>query len=114
MNISANAFLLYAIKKVNLGNSISYNFMIALSISDLCLGAIAQPLHSLAYIDIFTSKASVKIVHLVAKATVFVPSQFSGFMMFLTSLDRYLHMKHLNQYNAHMTHRRRLLLIYLL
>ena len=112
VNIFANAFLLYAIKKVNLGNSISYRFIIALSISDLCVGLIAQPLHSLVYADIITNRPSVKIVHLLAKITVFVPSQFSGFMIFLTSLDRYLHMKYLNQYNAHMTHRKGLLLIH--
>ena len=111
-NICASAFLLYAIKKVSLGNSISYRFIIALSISDLCVGAIAQPLYSLAYADIITNRASVKIVHLVATLAAYMSSQFSGFMIFLISLDRYLHMKHLNQYNVHMTHRRGLLLIY--
>ena len=111
-NISANAFLLYTIKKVNLGNSISYRFIIALSISDLCVGAIAQPLYSLAYADIITNRTSVKIVGLVAKLAAYMSSQFSGFMIFLISLDRYLHMKHLNRYNVHMTHRRGLLLIY--
>ena len=105
MNTSANAFPLYAIKKVNLGNSISYRFIIALNISDLCVGAIAQPLYSIAYADIITNSASVKVVHLDAKVAGYVPSQLSGFMTFLTSLYRYLHMKYLNEYNAHMTHR---------
>ena len=103
MNIFANAFLLYAIKKLKLATNVSYRFIAALTISDLCLGAIAQPMMSLIYADIFTDTAVDEIMEIVAEFIGYLPSQFSGLAIFLISLDRYLHMKHLNLYNLHMT-----------
>lgn len=106
MNIASNTFLLYAIKKLNLDTNASYRFIIALAVSDLYTGIIAQPLYSLVYADISADKSHAKIMQIIAKFSGYVPCQFSALMIFLISLDRYLHMKHLNLYNLHMTKRK--------
>ena len=101
-----NAFLLYAIKKLKLDVNTSYRFITALTISELCLSTIGQPLYSLLYADVFPDEAFGEIMEIAAQFVGYVTCQFSGLMIFLISLDRYFHMKHLNLYNLHMTKRK--------
>lgn len=111
MNIFANAFLLYAIKKLQLGTTVSYRFIIALTISDLCLGALVQPMFSLIYADLFKDTTISQVMKIIAEFAGYLSSYFSVLAVFLISFDRYLHMKHLNLYNLHMNKTRGSLLI---
>ena len=112
MNVFSNAFLLYTVRKLKLGTSISYRFIIALAISELLVGGTAQPLFSVVYADTFTNKSYARIIYVVVEVAAILPCQFSALMILLISLDRYLHMKHLTLYNIHMTRRRGNILIF--
>ena len=106
MNISSNVFLLYTVRKLKLGTSVFYRFVVALAISELFIGGTIQPLFSAVYADTFGGKSYARIINIVIAVAAIVLCQFSVLMIHLISLDRYLHMKHLNLYNAHMTRRR--------
>ena len=111
INIFSNAFLLYTVRKLKLGTRVSYRFVVALAISELVVGATIQPLFSVVYADTFASKFHATTLHVAVEATAVVPVQFSTLMILLISVDRYLHMKHLNLYNVYMTRRRGNILI---
>ena len=111
MNVSSNAFLLYTVRKLKLGTSVFYRFVVALAISELLLGATVQPLFSVIYADTFANKSYARTIHVVSEVAAIVLCQFSVLMILLISLDRYLHMKYLILYNAHMSRRRGNILI---
>ena len=112
MGLSANVALLFAIKKLKLHISISYRFIIALVISDLCLSAIALPLQSLQYSGVFANTDYAEIMEIASTFISYILSQFSGLMIFTVSMDRYFHMKYLHLYNTEMTRRKGNVLIF--
>ena len=110
-NIIINSFLSYAIIKIKLHRKISYRFILCLNMSDLCVGAIVQPLLS-ARLAI-TDPKILPILRILVQFTGIVFCEISGVMTTVISLDRYLHMRHLQYYNAHMTPKRATILIIL-
>eukprot|EP00112_Aurelia_sp_Birch-Aquarium-sp1_P018396 Seg4381.1 transcript_id=Seg4381.1/GoldUCD/mRNA.D3Y31 product="hypothetical protein" protein_id=Seg4381.1/GoldUCD/D3Y31 len=108
-NIIINSFLSYAIIKLKLHRKISYRFILCLNISDLCVGAIVQPLLS-ARLAI-TDPKILPVLKIVLQFTGIVFCEISGVMTNVISLDRYLHMRHLQYYNAHMTPKKATILI---
>ena len=108
-NIFINSTLIYLIFKLKLLRNISYRFILCLSLSDLCVGTIVQPFLPLALSTSDPMKlAMVKIILLVCGI---LSAQTSLTMTTVIALDRYLRVKHLLQYNSHMTKRRANLLI---
>lgn len=109
MNIGINSFLIYTIYKLRLFRKISYRFILCLSISDLCVGIIVQPMLSARFLVNDPEILPLLRISLQFVGIIFV--QTSGVLTAVISLDRYLHMKHLMYYNSHMTKQRASLLI---
>ena len=108
-NILANMFLIYALSKLRQLSKVSYKLILCLSMSDFCVGLILQPLvTAVMFVD---SKELSCHCKLAAQSFSFMFCQFSGVMIMIITLDRYLHMKYLNKYSLHMTHRVAYLLI---
>ena len=108
-NIFINSTLIYLIFKLKLLKNISYRFILCLSLSDLCVGTIVQPLLSLTLST--SDPVTLALFKLILLVCGIMFAQTSFTMTTVISLDRYLRMKHLLQYNSHMTKRRANLLI---
>ncbi len=105
-NIVINAFLIYAIWKLKLLNSISHRLIVCLNISDICIAVFLQPLFS----AILLQRGAIRL-RLAAQFFSFTFCQFSGVMTLIITLDRYIHMKYLQSYNLYMTPKRASFLI---
>ena len=108
-NIVINSTLIYIIFKLKLLRNISYRFILCLSVSDLCVGTIVQPLLSLTLSTSDPATLALYVIILLVCSIMF--AQTSLTMTTVISLDRYLRMKHLLQYNSHMTNQKANLLI---
>ena len=106
MVIMLNSFLCHAIRKLKLLKTVSYRFILALAISDLCNGLLVQPLYTLEYANAFRGSQYVQEFQVIMQFLAYVVGQYSGFMVVVISIDRYLHMKHLNNFNVYMTSNR--------
>ena len=109
LNIGVNSVLIYIIFRLKLQRKISHRFILCLSISDLCVGIIIQPLLSVRLA--VSDPAVLSLIRLVLVFLGITFVQTSGVMTGVIALDRYLHMRHLLYYNSHMTKRRASLLI---
>ena len=102
-NIIANMFLIYALSRLKQLSKISYKLILCLSISDFCVGLILQPLVT---VVMFVNGEELSChSKLAAQSFSFLFCQFSGVMIMIITLDRYLHMKYLNKYSLYMTPR---------
>lgn len=111
INVAINAVLCHAIVKLKLLSTISYRLVMVLNISDLCIAFIEQPLMSIGYLYAFHGVNQATNIQLVIQFGSFSLCQFSGVMILIIALDRYLHMKYLNRYATVMTSRRACILL---
>ena len=103
-NICVNSTLIYIICKLRLLKKISYRLILSLSVSDLCVGIIVQPMLSARFL--ISDPRILLLLRLVLQFFGIMFVQTSAIMTAVISLDRYLHMKHLMYYNSHMTKKR--------
>ena len=102
-NIFLNGFLIHAILKLQKPLNLSYKLIVCLSISDFCVGLLAQSLfETVLLVDHEKANCTWNIA---TQCIVYLTLQFSGLMVIIISLDRYIHMKYLNKYNEYMTTR---------
>lgn len=109
VNICINLLLIYLIYKMRLFRKISYRFIMCLSISDLGVGLLVQPILTARLL--IHNKTQLMLIRLCLQFFGIIFVQTSAILTAVISLDRYLHMKHLMYYNTHMTKRRANLLI---
>ena len=112
MGIWMNALLCFAIWKLKLLNTISYRFILALTTSDIHISLFVQPLYNLEYSQILHKYQYVEEFQVIMQFFAFTMGQYSGIMVVVMSIDRYLHMKYLNQYSSYMTSKRANILIF--
>ena len=109
LNILTNCFLICALIKTRQTKKISSQFILCLSISDCCVGLILQPMVIL-LLTYFVKDRNCAL-EMTAEFLSYVFPQISGVMIMIVALDRFLHMKHLNQYSLYMTRKRGSLLV---
>ncbi len=104
-NVFANGLLLYSIHKRRLLKSVSYTFILALIVCDLCVAVLCMPFTiATLYIKEDTdTSSSYCIIRLCTEFLAFLLCECSGILIMNVSIDRYLHMKHLQRYNSYMT-----------
>lgn len=100
LTILSNAILMYTLHKTKQLNTISNKLILAMSISDLGLGAIAFPMIVIFHIKrtVFKSCVFDKII---AYVTLFF-AFFSLLMLYCLSIDRYFRVMKMNNYNLYM------------
>ena len=98
--IITNSLLIYALFKTNQAKTISSKFIMMMCISDICIGSIGQPLTitMVAIKEKFRDCALEKSVEYV----MFFLANFSWFMLFWISVDRYFQVTKLNRYSEYM------------
>ena len=109
-NVFLNLSLSLLLKNTNQLGRLSSKLIICLSISDCCIGLIAQPI--LTYMC-FTDGNNTSLCQ-AEKTWRFLSvtlGEFSGLMILVISIDRYVHMRYLHKYQAIMTKRRAVTLI---
>ena len=111
ISLPLNVILCHAILKLRLMKKTSFCFIFALTISDLCSILILHPLYFVEYTYAFTGENNTNNVQLAIQFGAFTFCQFSGVMILIMALDRYLQMKYLNRYPSVMTKKRALILI---
>lgn len=107
-----NSLLCFAILRMKLLSTISYRFILALSISDLFIAVIVQPLYSLEYSQLLSKTGMRRVFPILIELLATVFGMYSGIMVVIISFDRYLHMKFVNHYNFYMTIKRANFLIF--
>ena len=108
LNIIANAFLIYALKKTGQTTTISLQLILLMSLSDFVTGITSLSLTNILLWKQFDSLCYLKTL------TQFVHVVFVGFScasVLLIALDRFLHMKYLQRYSIVMSKRRAYILI---
>ena len=98
--ITANSMLVYALYKTGQLNTISNKFITMMSISDMLMGLIGQPM----IIILVAIKETFRNCTLerCLEYLVFLLANFSWFMLLLISVDRYFQVTKLNRYNEYM------------
>ena len=95
LNITGNAILLWGLGKTGQTSTISFKFIILMSITDLISG-----ISGLTLLTLYTWERYDKSCWqaLSTQFILFTCNVFSLFMIALVAFDRYLHMKHLERY----------------
>ena len=103
-NISGNAILIWALKKTRQTKTISFQFIIIMSISDLAMSTAYLIMLIIPYITQRNkSRCWVTLLCQVLLSTFIL---YSFIMVALIALDRYLHMRYLERYPSILTKRR--------
>ena len=103
-NISGNAILIWALKKTRQTKTISIQFVIIMSISDLAISTITLILLIIPYIP--QQNMARYWVTLLCQVLLSTFSLYSFTMVVLIALDRYLHMRYLERYPSILTKKR--------
>ena len=103
--------LCHGIIKTKLSQAMSFRFILALSISDICISFIQQTLLSIGYGYAFIIENRAYGLQIATQFSSFTFCQFSGGMILIIAFDRYLHMRYLNRYMIIMTSKRANILI---
>ena len=104
-NIISSLFLCSAIWNLNLmKTTVSFRFIFALAVSDLSIGLLLQP----ALIGLLLSNDSYQLTaaDFVVQIFTFTFAHFSNGMILIIAADRFLHMRHLQNYVTKMNNRR--------
>ena len=109
MNIVTNSILVHSLRKLQKFNTISYKFILYLSISDICNG-ISLTLNAIAFYCV-TTETQHAIIDIMRGGMMFSFSNFSGFMIICIAVDRYIHIRHFSKYNQIVTKQRATILI---
>lgn len=98
--IIANSMLIYALYKTGQLNTTSNKFILMMSISDMLIGLIGQPMIiiMMAIKEIFRNCTLERCLEYL----VFLLANFSWFMLLLISVDRYFQVTKLNRYSEYM------------
>ena len=98
--IAANSTLIYALYKTGQLKKISNKFIFMMTISDLCIGAVGQPM----LIIMVGIKGILRscILEKVVEYVIVLSGNFSGFMLFCICVDRYLQVTKLKRYSEYM------------
>ena len=109
-NVATNGLLSYVLWKLKKITTISYRFIFVQSMCDILVGSALMVSRLVSYRISFT-----QFCHLKTYADIVCDClcMFSGIMVSLIALDRYIHMRYLNQYSIWMTQRRATMLIIL-
>ncbi len=107
-NIIVNAFLIHALRKLNKLNSVSFVFILLLSIADIGVGLIQLPIQLTPLLD---QPKHPDAITLTAQFFVYFINQLSGCMIIIITIDRFIHMQYLVRYNMYMTKTRAILLV---
>ena len=99
-SITGNSVLMWALKKTGQTNTISFQFIIMMSISDLLLSTAALIRQIMNIIQQYNINCWAKIIFQIFIRTC---SLFSFIMVALIALDRYLHMRYLERYPSIVT-----------
>ena len=103
-NISGNAILIWALKKTRQTNTISFQIIIIMSITDLAMSAGTILMLIIPYIpQQNNSRCWVTVLCQILLSTF---SLYSFIMVALIALDRYLHMRYLERYPSILTKKR--------
>ena len=95
LNITGNSLLIWGLSKTGQTKTISFQFIILMSISDMISGISSLVLLTLLTWEQFHAECWLKLSTQVILKTC---NLFSIFMVVLIALDRYLHMKYLERY----------------
>ena len=98
--IAANALLIYGLYKAKQLTTITNKFLLLMIISDLCSGIVVFPM----VVALVATSQSFRscAFELVTQYIAFFFAYFSFFMLMCVSMDRYIHVTKLNQYNKYM------------
>ena len=107
-NLTGNSVLLWALRKTGQTKTISFRFIITMSISDLILNT-ANLINMLVTIA-FEEDTKICWITLFCHFLISTCNTFSFIMVALIALDRYLHMRYLQRYPSIVTKRRGFLL----
>ena len=108
LSILGNAILILALRRTRQTKTISFQFILVMSVSDLTSAILSMTLLTMLSFHQFQR---ICWLALSVQAILNACNYFSAFMVFLIALDRYLHMKYLEQYSRKFTKRRGHLLI---
>ncbi len=108
-NIVFNGLLCHVLRKLKKLQTISYKFILIQSIADVLAGA-ALVLSELVLLLINSDALYGKIL-VFARITCDAVCQFSGTMILIVAIDRYIHMKYLTKYNTIMTSRKAAIMV---
>ena len=105
MNLIANILLLYALQSLRFLSNIMHRFVVSLVVGDIFVALAVQTSaaatlfmpHSDAIVD------SACMVSICAESLAFLFCEFSAVLVMSIAIDRYLHIKHLQNYNIYMT-----------
>ena len=103
LNVVGNALLIWALRRTKQTKTISFQFIMIMSFSDLTIGVLCLPFLTLVLYDEYQKYCWLMLL---IQTVLSSCNYFSGSMVFLIALDRYLHMKYLEQYSRQFTKRR--------
>ncbi len=110
ISLFINTFLIYALRKLKKLNTISFRFILLLSVSDNCASIALIVVELQIIIPGLWEKPEQYQVSFY-EAFVYGFLQYSAFMTLSIGLDRYIHMRFLTRYNRILTNRRASILV---
>ena len=108
LNICGNSILIWGLCRTRQTKTISFRFIAILSSSDLVTGVVGLVFVTLILFETFQERCWLRICVQVA---IIIFNYFSAMVILLIALDRYLHMKYLEQYSFKFTKKRAYLLV---
>ena len=111
LNITGNAILIWALRRTSQTKTISFQFIVIMSASDLTAGITSMVCITLVLFEKYQNNCWLKLVSLIAVNTF---TFFSAGMIFLIAFDRYLRMKYLERYSLKFTKKKGYLLVIIL
>ena len=108
LNISVNSTLIYLVFKLRLWGKPTFVFVVFMSISDVIIGLGPQSL--VGYLILVPGSGCRKI-EILAQSLLHSLCEFSGLMINLITIDRYLHIRFLNNYNRYMNRHKALVMV---
>lgn len=107
-NIILNTVIAYSLWRTKMIKTTSFKFIFLLSMSDCVMGLTICPV--IVTLLVLQRLPFCLLEHYTQLLT-FVLGQFSGLMVVVITLDRYLHMRYLTRYNLYMTRKKARILI---
>ena len=108
LNIAGNAILIWGLCRTRQTKTISFQFIVIMSVSDLASGTIGLIFMTMMALAQYYNQCWLKLT---TQAVLNACNYFSSMMVFLVAFDRYLHMKYLEQYAYKFTKKRGYLLV---
>ncbi len=108
-NILINSFLIYALRKLKKFKTISFKFIILLSISDLCDGI--TTVAGIIVLHAVSSSYKERMTLIIGYTFKYFFAPFSLIMIFIIAIDRYIHLRYFSGYNTIMTNRRAIIIV---